>query len=402
MNGYVVDSCRGADILLAGDEDAACKATVVDSPSPVAKAEALGGARAASDTPPASSVRGPIFDVPSTQALRYEWRSVASSRPFLRMRLGSHSRIGGETPFETSTLRVRSQPAMSAPLSLSLSLSLSLYIYIYVYIHTYINEEPRLRVLGRDRRATITEGDLRANLLRILVWAQEESTIRAARHVDRELIPAVAVFETAQDVAPLAAGGSHKPFERDEEPLSRPFARLLDIALLWAKTERLQPGLKLLLDSAHHCVLLRHRHDDGAIHLAVKSARDAERLPRALMHHCQSLLHVVHAPAERALLGVAAVQVAGALGKLPNVLAELFLRSARCFVDLGANDGHDAIAQSLCSRVDHECRAAPLSEAIFARGNEGANRAEARRPSRARAAARSGQTPSWLLWARRK
>ena len=66
VNEYVVDPRRGADILLAGDEDAACKATVVESPSPVAKAEALGGTRAASDTPPASSVHGPIFDVPDS------------------------------------------------------------------------------------------------------------------------------------------------------------------------------------------------------------------------------------------------------------------------------------------------------------------------------------------------
>ena len=105
--------------------------------------------------------------------------------------------------------------------------------------------------------------------------------------------------------------------------------------------------MKLLQDSARHCVLLRHRRDNGAIHLAVKSVRDAEKPPRALMRHCESLPHVVHAPAERALLGVVAVQVAGLLRKLPNALIELFLPSARCFVDLGANDGHDAVAQIL-------------------------------------------------------
>ena len=54
------------DALLAGDEDAACKATAVESPSPVAEADTLGDARGASDTALALSVRGPICDVPDS------------------------------------------------------------------------------------------------------------------------------------------------------------------------------------------------------------------------------------------------------------------------------------------------------------------------------------------------
>ena len=54
------------DALLAGDADAACKATAVKSPSPCAEADALGGARGASDTAPALSVRDPICDVPDS------------------------------------------------------------------------------------------------------------------------------------------------------------------------------------------------------------------------------------------------------------------------------------------------------------------------------------------------
>ena len=54
------------DALLAGDADAACKATAVKSPSPCAEADALGGARGASDAAPALSVRDPICDVPDS------------------------------------------------------------------------------------------------------------------------------------------------------------------------------------------------------------------------------------------------------------------------------------------------------------------------------------------------